>query len=68
MPRQANPQTKIKNMQYVNRWMKENKVRVTTLLDKAQDIDLLNRLESVPNKSEYIKNLIRKDLETQADP
>lgn len=37
-------------------------VKVTIELNKSTDADILDKLENVPNKSGYIKKLIRDDI------
>lgn len=44
------------------RWDKENTVVVTMKLNKNQDADIIEKLNSVDNKQGYIKELIRADL------
>ena len=42
---------------------KKKAVKVITLaLNKGTDADILNKLDSVPNKQGYIKQLIRQDI------
>mgnify|MGYP004519365409 CR=1 FL=1 len=43
-----------------------NKTKTTTVLlrlNKSTDVDVINALEQQPNKSGYIKALIRADIE-----
>lgn len=40
-----------------------NTVQVKMKLNKHTDEDIINRLQSVPNKQGYIKGLIRDDIE-----
>ncbi len=37
-------------------------VKVTIELNKSTDADILEKLESVPNKAGYVKQLIRADI------
>lgn len=41
----------------------QNTVQVKLKLNINTDADILSKLESVPNKQGYIKELIRKDIE-----
>ena len=41
---------------------KENTVQVRIKLNKKTDADIIETLDSVPNKQGYIKDLIRKDI------
>lgn len=43
------------------RWDRENTVVVTMKLNKNQDADIIEKLNSVDNKQGYIKRLIRED-------
>lgn len=38
---------------------------ITFKFNKVNDKDILDKLDSVPNKQGYIKSLIRKDLENK---
>lgn len=44
------------------RWDKENTTVVTMKLNNKQDAEIINKLNSVPNKQGYIKELIRADI------
>lgn len=41
---------------------KENTVRVYLKLNKKHDADVIAKLNTVPSKQTYIKDLIRKDI------
>lgn len=43
-------------------WMAENKKNVTISIMRRTEADILERLETVPKKAEYIKRLIREDI------
>ncbi|MCL2189823.1 MAG: hypothetical protein FWB87_13775 [Defluviitaleaceae bacterium] len=45
------------------KYTKENAVRVLLVLNKNTESDLIHQLQSVDNKSGYIKNLIKQDIE-----
>lgn len=47
------------------RYEKKNVVRVTFKVIKTTEPDILEKLESVENKSGYIKSLIRADIENE---
>ena len=54
MPKkQETPQTK---------YNRENLITITLRLYKKTDVDVLNKLDSVPNKQGYIKQLVRQDI------
>lgn len=42
---------------------KETRVRFEIALDSVRDKDLIEHLNSVPNKSEYVRELIREDID-----
>lgn len=44
------------------RWDKENTVVITMKLNKKQDADIIEKLNSVDNKQGYLKELIRADI------
>lgn len=46
----------------VRRYDDKNTVQVHFKLNKKTDADILNKLDSVPNKQGYIKELIREDI------
>lgn len=48
------------------RWDKENTVMVTMKLNKNQDADIIEKLNSVDNRQGYIKQLIKADIEKDA--
>ena len=53
---------KKRKQEYIGRYIREHYKLVTTKLSIEHDKDILAKLDSVPNKSEYIKSLIRADL------
>lgn len=58
MPKQTPAQIKAKE-----EYDKRTAYGVYLKLNKGTDADLIEKLESVPNRQGYIKNLIRKDME-----
>ena len=44
------------------KWDKENTTVVTMKLNKNQDADIIEKLNSVDNKQGYLKQLIRGDI------
>lgn len=46
------------------KYKKENCVQFAIRINKKYDQDVLQKLESVDNKRQYILNLIRKDIES----
>lgn len=44
------------------RWNKTNQQRYTIAFMRRTEADLIEKLESVPNRAGYIKSLIRRDL------
>ena len=43
-------------------WDRENKVMIHVPVMRRTESEILAKLESVPNKSRYIKDLIRRDI------
>ena len=54
--------SKFNQKEYQANWDKENCKRLYLKLNKANDADIINRLDKEVNKQGYIKNLIRKDI------
>ena len=48
--------------EYIREYTKENITRVSVVLSKKYDQDIIDRLSKQTRKSEYIKRLIRKDI------
>ena len=46
----------------VDKWQAQNVRRITIALMRKSDADILAKLDSVPNKTDYIRQLIREDL------
>lgn len=53
-----------KNGDANSRYKKKNYVQLLVRISKVYDQDVLQKLESVENKRQYILNLIRKDIES----
>lgn len=47
---------------YTKEYAKENYTRVSVVLNKRHDSDIINHLDTKPSKSDYIKQLIREDI------
>lgn len=45
-----------------NKYNKEKTISVQLRLNKTTDADIISKLQSVPSKMGYIKELIRKDM------
>ena len=45
-----------------NQWNKDNSLFVGVRIMKSTEADIIRRLEAEPNKSAYIKELIREDI------
>lgn len=50
------------NSPSVARYNKKTYKQISLFLKKAEDADVLAKLEEVPNKKDYICSLIRQDL------
>lgn len=55
-------QTKAEKNRVIERWQRENVVRITVKLNKHTDADILDKLETVKSKQGYIKALVRADI------
>lgn len=51
----------------INRYNKANTVCVNIRLNKKTDADIINKLDNVPSKMGYIKDLIRKDINSTSE-
>ena len=49
--------------QRVNEWRKKTSVAFTIKLNKATQSDVISKLNDVDNRTKYIVELVRKDLE-----
>lgn len=58
----ATKETIQKNIKRSNEWNKKNLKSVTIQLNKVSDSDVIEKLNSVSNRTDYIRHLIRKDL------
>ena len=47
----------------MNEWNRENKVAICLRYHKVYDKELIEKLNSVPNKNDYIRQLILKDMQ-----
>ena len=52
-----------KQLEYVASYRKSNIISLNVSLNKTYDADVIDHLNSVENKSAYIKGLVRKDME-----
>lgn len=53
---------KSRKIAYIKKYQKKTYANVSIKLRLDTDTDVLEKLESVPNKSDYIKLLIRTDI------
>lgn len=49
-------------IEYVKEYQKQYRTRVSVILNRKYDADIIEHLETKPSKSEYIKHLIREDM------
>lgn len=52
-------------LEYNMKYDEETAVQIKLKLNKKTDKDILDRLNAVPNKQGYIKELIRQDIKGQ---
>ena len=50
-----------------DRWKRENTTAMTIRWMNDSDRDVIQRIQSVPNKADYIRKLIRADIEKKPD-
>lgn len=56
------PKTPESNLKAIDKFNKEKTISVHLRLNKNTDADIIAKLESVPSKMGYIKQLIRTDI------
>lgn len=56
------PKTPDSNLKAITKFTKEKTVSVNLRLNKNTDADIIAKLETVPSKMGYIKQLIRADM------
>lgn len=49
-------------LEYNNKFIKENYIQLPVKLRKTSDSDIIEKLNSVPNKADYLRKLIRDDI------
>ena len=59
------PKVSIKRKAYMLEYQKENVKQIKFTLNYNTDQDLITYLETIPNKNAYLKDLIRKDMESK---
>lgn len=59
MPRRKNSQHRI---DYMVNWSRENQKQFKVSLKLEEDSDIIEHLNTIPNKAEYIRKLIRADM------
>ena len=52
----------------IRKYDDNNTIQFKMKLNKGTDADIIEKLESVPNKQGYIKKLIRNDIEKELTP
>lgn len=58
---------KKKQSQYISKWMSKNTFAVQIRINRNTEPDLVEFMETVPNKNEFIKGLIRKEMAKKSD-
>lgn len=53
---------KFNQIAYINEWKRKNVQRINLQLNKNTEKDIIDHLAAMPNRTEYIKELIRKDM------
>ena len=52
-----------KQLEYIKEWNKKNRKVLSVRLNKTADADLIEVFESIPNKSEWIRDCLRDYME-----
>lgn len=55
---------KKERVEYVTNYIKNNIKRYELKLSKKNDVELIEKLSTVPNVNSYLKELIQKDIDT----
>ena len=58
---------KKKQSQYISKWMSKNTFAVQIRINRNTEPDLVEFMETIPNKNEFIKGLIRKEMAKKSD-
>ena len=53
---------KVRKRQYTLKYQKDNYASLVLHFNRKYEGDIIQALEQLPNKSEYVKNLIKKDM------
>lgn len=56
------PEGKKKKLQYITQYTKDNYKQIKLNFNLESDKDILEKLEAVESKADYIRQLIRKDI------
>lgn len=51
-----------------DRWLAKNSIKLTIRFMAESDRDVIERLNSVPNKTDYLRKLIRADIDKPHQP
>lgn len=62
MPRRKHSQ---KRLTYLTEWERANIKQVKLAFNKERDNDIIEKLKEVPNNTEYVRKLIRADIEKE---
>lgn len=56
-------EAKKKQYKMIDNWRKTHQRAINLHFNKEADADVLEKLDSVPSKADYVRRLIREDLE-----
>lgn len=54
---------KFNQIEYINEWKRKNVLRINLQLNRTYDKDIIEHLQTVGSRNDYIRQLIRKDME-----
>lgn len=61
MPKE-NKEKSFNKLEYDKKFHKENYIQIHARFRKTSDSDIIEKLNSVPNKADYLRKLIRDDI------
>lgn len=48
-------------------WKRQHEAKYTIYLNSTKDQQIIRKIESLPNKTEYFRQLVKQDLEREAN-
>ncbi len=57
-----------KKLKYNENYTKENTTLIAIRMQNKKDMDVIKKINSMPNKAEYIRQLVRADMQAKQNP